>query len=359
MNIMNWSMKKKIKACIKLILAGSSIRLTLGSQKRVFLIGTPIHDNLGDHLLALAEIDTLKENYKDYELIEVSTEQYMLNKARILKSLNPEDKVFLTGGGWLGDIWPSDEMIARDVVETLGKYDGVTIMPQTIFYKDKNGNFVQSARKFWSGQNALLCVRDKDSEIFAVNNLGISSEKCFLLPDMGFAFNITDELEVSGDQSLLLCLREDRESLLSDSDRNKLTESAQKSFDKISYTSTLGDRVISPAHRDKQVRAKISEFAKSNLVITDRLHGAIFAILSGTPCIALNNVTGKVSGVLGEWCRGYSGVIFVDDPEHLIQHLSSIYESFPSREEIRLDRARLLKENKQILDAFIKEHVNA
>ncbi len=41
--------------------------------------------------------------------------------------------------------------------------------------------------------------------------------------------------------------------------------------------------------RMEELNSKFAEFLSSGLVITDRLHGMIFAAITGTPCIALDN----------------------------------------------------------------------
>lgn len=38
-------------------------------------------------------------------------------------------------------------------------------------------------------------------------------------------------------------------------------------------------------------------------MVTDRLHGMIFAYLAGTPCVFLDNKTKKVSGVYNTWLK--------------------------------------------------------
>ncbi|MBQ7221650.1 MAG: polysaccharide pyruvyl transferase family protein [Synergistaceae bacterium] len=43
--------------------------------------------------------------------------------------------------------------------------------------------------------------------------------------------------------------------------------------------------------------------AGAELVVTDRLHGMLFAAITGTPCVAFDNKTGKVHSVY-EWIAG-------------------------------------------------------
>ena len=54
--------------------------------------------------------------------------------------------------------------------------------------------------------------------------------------------------------------------------------------------------------RKKEVKNKLEQFKKAKLIITDRLHGMIFATITATPCIAFGNSNGKVKNVYG-WLK--------------------------------------------------------
>ena len=46
----------------------------------------------------------------------------------------------------------------------------------------------------------------------------------------------------------------------------------------------------------KSASKKWNEFSSVQLVVTDRLHGMVFSAITGTPCIALDNISHKVYG---------------------------------------------------------------
>ena len=46
---------------------------------------------------------------------------------------------------------------------------------------------------------------------------------------------------------------------------------------------------------------KISEFSEFKCIITDRLHGMIFSLLSMTPCCVFDNKNHKVFGIVESW----------------------------------------------------------
>ena len=57
---------------------------------------------------------------------------------------------------------------------------------------------------------------------------------------------------------------------------------------------------------------KLEEFASSEIVVTDRLHGMIFAALTETPCIVVNSMSHKLRGCY-EWIKSLDYIRFVED----------------------------------------------
>ena len=64
----------------------------------------------------------------------------------------------------------------------------------------------------------------------------------------------------------------------------------------VKETSTVVDENIPIGMSELYVYNKLTEFASARLVITDRLHGLIFSAITNTPCIAFDNLSGKVHG---------------------------------------------------------------
>ena len=59
----------------------------------------------------------------------------------------------------------------------------------------------------------------------------------------------------------------------------------------------LRKKRVTKENREKELLKLIELISHSGFVVTDRLHGMIMSIISGTPCIALDNSSKKVSGV--------------------------------------------------------------
>ena len=60
---------------------------------------------------------------------------------------------------------------------------------------------------------------------------------------------------------------------------------------------------------------KFKQFKGAELVITDRLHCMIFCVITGTPCVAIDNSNKKISGVYNEWLGEINWVKFATDSD--------------------------------------------
>ena len=110
----------------------------------------------------------------------------------------------------------------------------------------------------------------------------------------------------------LICLRNDCEKTLSDSNSTNLHSLLLNYFEKVEFTDTVKPYKIHFRDRYKEVYEKLLDFSKAEVIVTDRLHGMIFAFLTNTPCIILNSKSPKLKGCY-EWIKKSKNLIFLDD----------------------------------------------
>ena len=108
------------------------------------------------------------------------------------------------------------------------------------------------------------------------------------------------KVDVAKRQNVLLCFREDKEQSISEQVKRTIIVTVKQCGKEYLETTTVEKYAISPNQRETFVYKKLQEFRNSELVITDRLHAMLFAAITGTPCIAFDNCSKKVSGVY-EW----------------------------------------------------------
>ena len=103
------------------------------NRNKVFVVYTPTHENLGDHAIALAQMNFLDDMGISYTEITVP-ELYRLRDSGLLKIFN-KTTVFIIGGGNLGTLWFDVETMFRDIILAAPKAD-IFIFPSTIYYDD-------------------------------------------------------------------------------------------------------------------------------------------------------------------------------------------------------------------------------
>ena len=62
----------------------------------------------------------------------------------------------------------------------------------------------------------------------------------------------------------------------------------------------------------KEVALQLKKIAKSEIVITDRLHGMIFSVITQTSCIVFRNYNHKLSSSY-QWFKNLNYIKFLDD----------------------------------------------
>lgn len=291
-------------------------------KRAAILIGSPEHGNLGDHAIALAEINFLKTNFPDLQVIEVSGSHFRKDPMGVKAKVSDKDIIFITGGGFLGDLWMIEEEMVRSIINSFPN-NPIIIFPQTIFFSSTESGLQEKAASkacYEKHTNLSICLRDKNSYAFISQEFPNITNH-LLVPDMVTYFNLSYPVKQRND--VLLCMRMDKEKTVSNDQLQSIKTVLTRHGLKYSYTSTVLEHHIGFSSRQYELEKKIDEFKRSRIVITDRLHGMLFAAITGTPCIALNNISGKVEGVL-EWIKYLKYVKFTGDASEIEELLKEI-----------------------------------
>ncbi len=278
-----------------------------GFNKKIILLNTPAHGNLGDQAITLAELRYFSDNFS-LEVLEINS--YEIDKYMDIWShfVRKKDLIIINGGGYLGNLWLNEEIRCRKIISTF-KSNKIVIFPQTIYYTDDEIGLCElnnSKEIYQSHKNITLFLRDKNSYQFAFDNFVI--KKIYLVPDMVTYLNYS-QLENKSRNGILFCLRKDKEKLIDDNIINEIIIFIEKKGFHYKCTDTVINENINTNNREYYVECKLNEFKEAELVITDRLHGMLFAAITGTPCIAFDNISKKVSGVY-EWIN-YLNYIYI------------------------------------------------
>ena len=161
-------------------------------------------------------------------------------------------------------------------------------------------------------KDITLFVRERNSEIVARNKLSIN--KVYLAPDMGlYGENYKKNKKLK--QNIYCCIRNDRES---SSLSKRREEEFLSIYSKMNYSihefNTITKHNI-PVFARKHNLEKLQKVLKSkaDVVVTDRLHGMILAIICGCKCVAFDNKNHKVRGVYNTWLKTNKNVLLIDE----------------------------------------------
>lgn len=287
-----------------------------------FLILTPEHGNLGDHAIASAEAKMLTEIGIDY--IEITDVQLnKLTQCGLLNIMNGYP-IIINGGGNMGTLWFEAEQTHRRVIKSNPK-SPIYIFPNTIYYEKTdwgNEELKKSIKIYNKHKNLHLYAREKISyEVMKKAYKNVT-----LVPDIVLSLN---ESHIKHDRKgCLLCLRNDREKTLTDEQTKIVREQVQEIFsDEVYDTDMVVKGGVPKEHREIALHNKYVEFASAELVVTDRLHGMIFAAITGTPCIVIGSKSHKVYGSY-EWLKDLGYIRFIDS----VTQIKEAYSSIESRE---------------------------
>ena len=315
--------------------------LKSSTANTIFLVGTPVHPNIGDSAIAMAELFFLRRILPpDVQIIEVM-EDVFRNHRHLLDQrirLTGDRPILWHGGGNMGDLWLEQEQMRRDALES---YSGRRIIsfPQTIYYSDteEGRRLAGESVPYYNGRKGLtLTAREKKS--FEIMKTLYPETDMYLMPDIVLSCS-AEEFGVKPQprEGVLMCLRGDVEKSIPDSVWDALKKSISQQGKNWLVTDMGYDRIIDQSNRADVVRAKMQEFRGAELAVTDRLHGMVFAALCGTPCIVFGNYNHKVKSTY-EWICYLPYIRFADT----IEEAECLLPELLSMKNCRYDSAPLL-----------------
>lgn len=161
------------------------------------------------------------------------------------------------------------------------------------------------------------------------------------------------DMDIAGQnrKDILFCMRSDLEKNVTDEQLAEIQQILKIHYpnEQMNKIDTVVPYMVSEGMRKKEVKNKLEQFKKAKLIITDRLHGMIFATITATPCIAFGNSNGKVKNVYG-WLKHNEYIKYVND----IDEFKSIVETLDIERKYYYDKTILYDDFEPLLN-IIKE----
>ena len=295
-----------------------------GAEARIFLLNIPSHGNIGDHLISVAEQAFLKEYFPDRQVVPVTSADLFFSIRFALSDVRNQDILCVTGGGFMGSLYAEEKRF----LTVISRFpdNKIVFFPQSFYYapsEDRQRRIDRAARVFSAHRNLYVAARDSDSYSLLKNQLMPAAEgRISLVPDIAFFLRANFRHAREG---VLFCIRNDAESLAANAPLLESLRTAVAGKGLLQRnTDTYVTRSIPVDMEAEEVSLKMDEFSKAQLVVTDRLHGMILAVITQTPVIVLDNSTGKVRRQYEMCLEDVPFVRFLDDAEQARQCIDAV-----------------------------------
>ncbi len=313
----------------------------------VALLDFPTYANPGDSAIWLGAHACLSAS--GYGRLAYTSDQHTFDE-RMLRRSMPSGTILLAGGGNFGDLWPAHQAFRERVVREFPDH-AIVQLPQTIHF-DHPSSIKAARATFARHRNFTVLVRDAPSLELARSSLGCRAALC---PDL--ALSLSAEVE--------RCLRRERASARAEGTiRLQRTDhesddpqrgSAAHAVDWVHevetplmrYTRSVANRLArrisatrAPSVGDRASRAFLSAcepyvarqrmrrgcrlLRSARVVVTDRLHGHILALLLGVPHVVLGDRNGKLRGFVDTWTSTATLMRWADGPGDVERHVEEL-----------------------------------
>lgn len=310
-------------------------------MKKAILMGVPHHNNLGDHAITIAEKKYIEDNFTEYKYFEISEETIEECIYKITDYIEDEDIIFLHGGGNLGDEYLYVENGRRKVIELLPN-NRIIIFPQTIYFSDtKSGKEELEKTKEIYSKHKNLTIIARESTSFEIMKKEFPNNRVIQTPDI--VLYLDETKSTSKRKGLLFIFRGDIEANVSTEERLYMENIAKEYFKQIEFDDTAKGPNILEKDREKKLEEMLEKYRKSELVITDRLHGMIFAAITSTPCISLDNYNHKIKAC-SETLRGLDYIRYIENANEIEENIKYLLNNKFKK----YDNSFALKEFKKI-----------
>ena len=186
----------------------------------------------------------------------------------------------------------------------------IIFFPYSIFSNpSKKHKYKEFSKIFANHTDFTLFTRDNISYTTALNYF--KNNSVYNVPDIVTSLNTSFVQKNITRFGIGLILRRD-ELLMTNDDRLFIKYLAQKYFHNNSFRRDSNNfRLPKTSTRRNETIKFINFIARRQLIITDRLHGMIFAVITGTPCIVFGNSYHKVRSSYYSWFKNLEYVVFI------------------------------------------------
>ncbi|USF25146.1 hypothetical protein N510_000055 [Firmicutes bacterium ASF500] len=264
----------------------------LGRGKAFWIFCVPEYGNLGDQALLLAEEALIRRYFPECRICEAPL--YQPGGRLLARLVRPGSFCAIQGGGNFGTMYPGIHRTQESMIYALRRRR-VFVFPQTVFYGGAQGEqMLQQTRRVYK-KCGKLCIFARERTSYEFLREQFPDTASALMPDM--ALFLPPVTSGRARRGALLGIRPDGERTITDRDYGRVLSLLEERFGRVEDFDTHVYRDLSPEEAKRELAALWDRMAGAEVVVTDRLHGMIFAAMTQTPCVLLPSRSHKIEGV--------------------------------------------------------------
>lgn len=318
----------------------STLKEVLGGERNVAIVDAPNQRNVGDSLIWAGEMAYVEELGLRVRYV---ADLWTYDPAALRRAM-PSGVILLHGGGNFGDLWPGHQILREMVVADLPDYR-IIQLPQSIQFRDEERARVANTI-IGAHPDFTALIRDHISLQRAAHHLpDVSVRFC---PDMALGW---DAPQVSVEKSVtnvLVIARADMEasSNLASVGDDWLTGAKSRVTDwwprgkfvlpwrlarsmslvyrfyvkvrkrwrwlPVGWPDKVGAFAIKEINR-VNIAGAVDMYARARVIVVDRLHAHVLAVLLGIPHVVMDNNYRKISAIYEEYSGEFSTAHYATD----------------------------------------------
>ena len=288
-------LRKKIYFSLLANTVFPSLTLKSSEKQRIWIFLAADYGNLGDVAITKAQHIFLQSRYPISEIHEVPISQTVKALPCIRKIIRPDDIITIVGGGNMSDLYDDIEYLRQLVIRMFPKHTIISF-PQSIYFSETRYGLkrLKEAQRVYGKHHALTMLA-RDPISFSRMQEYFPKTTIKLCPDIVLSQDARQY--IFRNQTALYCLRKDKEqSSINIRQIESLNRYITKMYENIKFIDTqIDDNCVKKSGGDRYLKQILDTFSQVKLVITDRLHGMIFAFITHTPALVFDNNTHKIS----------------------------------------------------------------
>jgi exopolysaccharide biosynthesis protein PssK len=301
-----------------------TLRALLAPDRPVALVNYPNHPNPGDNAIWLGTLAVLRR-------IGVPvgyTSTAAAFDAQAMREAVGDAPLLLNGGGNFGDLYQRQQSLREFVLERC-RDRPIVQLPQNIAFRDPR-NLERMRRLCAAHPRFTLLARERRSYAFA--RRAFDGVSVALAPDMAFGLRRLRRVAPPS-RDVLWLGRRDAERVPREAPRGvavtdwypddpalQLPPHLRRVY---APNGPLDERTFEPLAA-AWVRAGTEVAGSARVLVTDRLHAHVFALMLGVPHVLLDNSYGKVRATFETWTHGDPLVRWSDDTESALRAAAAL-----------------------------------